>query len=55
MKTASMAPCNRVHVVHKCWFDFWFVFDAGSASKTKPKYTNLWYGFGMVLVWYGMV
>ena len=49
---------------------FWFVFDAGLASKTKPKYTNLWYdfgfglvlvwflfglGFGMVLVWYGMV
>ena len=31
---------------------FWFVFDAGSASKTKPKYTNLWYGFGLVLVWF---
>ena len=32
---------------------FWFVFDAGLASKTKPKYTNLYYGFGLVWFWFG--
>ena len=38
--------------VEAVFIDFWFVFDAGSASKTKPKHTNLWYGFGLVLVWF---
>ena len=41
---------------HRFLVNFWFVFDAGSASKTKPKCTSLWYGFGSVLVvfWYGL-
>ena len=30
----------------------WFVFDTGSASKPNQKRTGLWYGFGMVLVWF---
>ena len=63
MKMASTVPYNRVHIVRKCWFDFWYVFGSFSMlvrlqkpnqnqTKTKPKYTNLWYGFGMVSVWF---
>ena len=63
MKTASTFLCKVVHIIHKYWFGFWFVFRSNLVRfrcwfgfKTEPK-TNrfviwFWYGFGTVLVWF---
>ena len=51
-ETASTAPYNCVHVVRKCWFDFWFVFGSFLMLVRLQKPNQNIRICGMVLVWF---
>ena len=54
MKMASTVLFNRVLIVRKCWYDFWFGFWCwfGFKNQTKPKPNQNIRICGLVLVWF---